>query len=86
MTQRTTLTLDESSRRLLAELAEVYGSQSAAVREAVAAQHAMLARRAKRQAFIDDLVELAGEPNDEDRNWARRVAVEAAAASVAATQ
>jgi translation initiation factor 2 alpha subunit (eIF-2alpha) len=86
MTQRTTLTLDESSRRLLAELAKVYGSQSAAVREAVAAQHATLARLAKRQAFIDDLVELAGEPSNEDRNWAKRVAVESAAASVAATQ
>ena len=86
MVQRTTLVLDEDSRKLLVELAEVHGSQSAAIRDALKAAHAALMRDQKRRAFIDELVAEGGEPSPEDREWARRVAVDVAAASVRARQ
>lgn len=86
MTQRTTLVLDDDSRKLLVDLAQVHGSQSAAVREAVVLAHAAMMRDRKRRAFVDDLIAEVGEPTPDDRSWARRVAIDAAAASVEAQQ
>ncbi len=86
MAKRTTLLLDDESQQLLADLVDVHGSQSAAVRGALEVAHAALVRGRKRQAFIAELVAESGEPTAADRAWARRVAVDAAAATAQARQ
>ena len=80
MPKRTTLLLDDEAQAQLDDLSEQAGSQSTAVRQAIADAHAALRRRAQRQEFIDWLIAEGGEPTGEDREWARRVAIEVAAA------
>jgi len=80
MSQRTTLNLDQQAKEQLAELADLHGTQTAAVHEAIALAYAQAVAGKRRRAFIDWLVEESGEPSAEDRAWARGVAVDVAAA------
>lgn len=80
MTRRTTLVLDEAAQQQLEELTAVYGSQTAAVRQAIADAYAVVQRRQKREAFIDWLIAESGEPSEEDREWARQISIKIAAA------
>ncbi len=74
------MVLDEAAQQQLEELTELYGSQTAAVRRAIADAHAAVRRRQKREAFIDWLVSEGGEPSEDDREWARQVSIRIAAA------
>jgi len=71
--RRTTLLLDEKAQQQLRDLTELHGSQSAAVRAAIAEAHAALIDHEKRAAFIDWLVEEGGAPTASDEEWARKI-------------
>lgn len=83
--RRIALVLDESRQQKLRELAELHGSQVAAIRAAIDEAHAGLAvsenrpvDSEKRQAFLDWLAEKYGEPTESDEEWGRRLAAEEA--------
>ena len=86
MTKRTTLILDDETSAQLADLTATCGSQTAAIRDAIQKSHALLQRTAKRQAFIESLINEYGEPGPEAVEWAQQIAEQTAAAKVRASR